>query len=173
MNSASLGRRLAARLIDLALITGVVAGGVAVAAGHVTTGDNEWAELGRFLVLLSVGAVIVLIGIVAIVVVPTAIGGASAGKRLTGIRVVAARGGRAGWRRSIAREAALPIACMAVWFLLGSLFRALPASDALLSLSDNLSVAIGPGLLIVDALFGLRADGRTGHDLLAGTIVVR
>jgi uncharacterized RDD family membrane protein YckC len=159
---APLGRRLAARFIDLALVTGVVAAGVAVSAGAVTTGDDKWAELGRFLVLLFVGMVTALVAVLTVVVVPTAIGGASAGKRLTGVRVVAVHGGRAGWGRSIVREAALPAAYAAVSFVLGALDW----------FPTDLFVLVGPGLLIVDVLFGCRPDGRTGHDLLAGTIVV-
>ncbi|MEU4625135.1 RDD family protein [Actinoplanes sp. NPDC023801] len=173
MTPAPFGRRLAARVIDLALVTSVVIAGVAVASGAVTTGDGEWAELGRFLMLLSIAAGLTLIAFVAIIVVPTAISGASAGKRLTGIRVVAVHGGAAGWYRSIAREATLPVAYLALTFVIGSVFSAMPPSHALNSLLDDLSVVVGPGLLVIDALFARRPDGRTGHDLIAGTTVVR
>ncbi|MBW6436957.1 RDD family protein [Actinoplanes hulinensis] len=161
-------------MIDLTVVAGTVAVAVALVGSASLSGSTEgWAELGGFLAVLFGGAAAVVIAVLTVIVAPTAVHGASLGKRLTGIRVVDVNGGRAGWWRSIVREAALPVAYVIAVLILDRLTSSAPGSDPSRSLADDLPVLAGAALLIADLIFGCRPDGRTGHDLIAGTIVTR
>jgi uncharacterized RDD family membrane protein YckC len=167
---APVSRRLPAKLIDLTAVVVAVAVAVAVVGSMLAGGSSDkWGDLGRALAMILAGAVVVMIAVLAVIVVPTAAGGASLGKRLTGIRVVSISGGRAGWWRTIAREAVLPVAYLIVVMVLDEL--ASTASPRSRFLGSDLPMLVGAFLLLGDLLFGCRPDGRTGHDLIAGTMV--
>ncbi len=140
---ANRGARLLARVVDWLLIAGPP-GVLVLVSAELVNGAGAAGLLSTMIGIAMAYLALLLCGQCYL------IGryGQSLGKRLLGIRVVNADGEHAGWVRTLlVRE---------------GVYSALP-----------LVPHVGGPLGLLDSLLILRRDQRTGHDVLAGTYVVR
>lgn len=139
---SSRGRRLAAHLLDTAVIVGVAL--VCVVLGFVFANLATDKGGDAFISAVMLGVLLGLVGGAAIQLVHQLAYGRSVGKRLLGLRVVRVDGSRVEpWRVIVLRNLVVQVA--------GQLCGLIP---------------------LIDALFIFGADQRCLHDLLADTVVI-